>query len=144
MYLRGMIAVLALLISLALVSVADARPYGRAVGPRLVHPGQKVRYRAHGFEPGTDVEVTIQPRKCLGSNGCAVGARPRWRTTSTGSVRVSFRFPRHYNMCAGPECYAHPNFRKGSWAQVQLCDIQWLEGEAQRYLACASKMVRIR
>jgi hypothetical protein len=140
---RGIFAALVIFGCLTVAAAANAQLRGRAVGPRTVHPGRKVRYRADGFQPRSEVSVTIQPRKCIGSNGCAVGFHRRWHTSASGSVRATFRFPRHYAICAGVECGAHPRFEKGSYAQVALCDVQSAEGEGQEFLGCAVKMVRV-
>ena len=137
---------LVVMVALGLVycaSIANAQSFSSAVGPRTVHPGHIVRYRAKGFQPESEVNVTIQPRSCLGSNGCYAGVRRVWRTSATGSAIVQFRFPKHYGFCTAVGCTDYQRFQKGKYAQVQICDIQYAEGEGQGYVACAVKMVRI-
>lgn len=142
---RQLLAGLIVVGLLAGAAMADAEPlFGPAIGPHTVHPGERVRFRADGFQPGTEVTVTIQPRFCIGGNGCVAGPRRRWSTSAAGSVRTGFRFPLRYGFCTGVGCSGYEPFRAGSSAQVQLCDVQWAEGEGQgEFRGCAAKMVRI-
>jgi hypothetical protein len=145
MRLRKLLAGLIVLGILVGATVADAEPaLGPAIGPHTVHPGHRVRFHADGFQPGTEVTVSIQPYACIGSNGCVAGPRRRWKTGATGSVHVGFRFPRRYGFCTAVGCTNYQPFRAGSSAQVQLCDVQYAEGEGQgEFRGCAEKMVRI-
>lgn len=121
----------------------DVEGFGSARGPATVHPGHLVRFRADGFLPAREVRVVVQPRSCLGSNGCYAGVPRSWRTDATGSVVTRFRFPKRYGLCTGVGCTEYRRFRKGTYAQVQICDQQSAEGEGKTYVACTVKMVRI-
>lgn len=123
--------------------LTKAQAFGDARGPHTVHPGHLTRFSARGFMPGSEVSVTIQPKKCLGSNGCADGFAKHWQVTGAGSVTVRFRFPKRYGYCTAVGCTNYHRFTKGTRAQVQLCDVQYSEGEGPNYQACAVKMVRI-
>lgn len=124
---------------------ALAGTIGHAGGPSAVRPGRLVRFSAKRMLPRRTVLVTIQPAKCVGSNGCAVAARGRWKTDANGSVQVRFRFPRRYfSGCAGNSCAEHPAFVVGTHAEVQLCVVgPEAVGEESQGLSCAVKSVRI-
>jgi hypothetical protein len=94
-----------------------------------------VTFSGH-FQPGDSVGVTIQPKFCVGSNGCYVGIPREWHADPTGIVRATFTFPTHYDFgCTGVGCAAHPAFKLGSQAEVQMCTIS--------ATSCDRKMVRL-
>jgi hypothetical protein len=134
-----------LVMLLALASSVSAGGFTLAQGPSTARPGQMVAFKADGMLPLKQVGVTIQLSRCVGSNGCAVGARGHWKSDEQGQIRVKFRFPpRYFNGCFAGGCEEHPLFLRGEYAQVQLCVTEPLhvDEEGQGH-ACAVKTVRI-
>ena len=66
-------------------------------GPASVTPGQMVGFRAHGFRPGSLLEVLRVPvdkPSC-----CAVRIASSFPVSSRGDASLTFRMPRYYRRC---------------------------------------------
>ncbi len=85
------------------VPAADAASVS---GPHTVKPGSVVTFHGDGFAPNQVVGTNLFPvGRCGMQCHASLGGSRRFRTDSDGSVRVRFRFPRHYTDClVGPPC----------------------------------------
>jgi hypothetical protein len=117
---------------------------GEAYGPGVVHPGERVHFHGVHLRPSERVRVVVQPRGCIGGNGCGAGVRGRWRSGAPeGGVRAAFTFPRSYGQgCTAVGCSEHPLFEPGEEAQVQLC-VHGPADAAHYGYACLVKNVEI-
>lgn len=91
----GTAAIVAIFALAPATSAWSGALFGSLQGPDSVRPGARVAYWARGLPSFRKVSLTIQPSMCVGGNGCYVGVRGSWKSNSTGTVRLKFRFPRH-------------------------------------------------
>ena len=78
------------LLVLAFAAVpAGASPRYDVSGPKVVHPGERVRFTVTGATPGEVVEVSLAPTINRGGNCCGVSVRGAPVQGSSGQRRLT-------------------------------------------------------
>lgn len=135
-------AIIALGVAAGLAGAAGLQLEGAMVrGPHEVRPGQRVTFRLIGMSPRLRVGVVAQPWSCRDSNGCgvAIGRHRRWRASGQGRIRLRFRWPRHYQRCAGAgHCHRY------RWGRHRAAQITFCSQRNGEVLGCLRYKVRLR
>jgi hypothetical protein len=88
---------LALALSSASAGQASAGPTPRLTGPVSVVPGVIVSFRAHGFRPGSQLEVVVAPADR--PSCCAARIPSSFSVSALGNASLTFRMPSFYRRC---------------------------------------------
>ncbi len=90
-------ASLALALSFAAAGQAGAEAAPRLSGPVSVVPGVVVSFHAHGFRPGSQLEVVVAPADR--PSCCAARIPSSFSVSALGNATLTFRMPRFYRRC---------------------------------------------